>query len=120
MKIRTILCLLFSVLCLTGCGSIAGNYADFIQKIPAATAVDVSAVTTTPVYTHSESASGIVTDPVTGLMSITNGKASITIPELGFAKQISISGLKLQATPEQLAAARAIAAAASAALPIEK
>ena len=112
---KTLLHLLLAAgaLAFSGCVSVGGNYAAFIQKIPAVTAVDISQSTTTPVYTHSESASGVSTDPYTGILTVTNGKASITIPELGFSNTLTISGLKVQATPEQLATARAIAASAS-------
>lgn len=94
---------------LTGCSTL-GNYAAFIQKIPAVTATDITQTTTTPVYSHSESASGVTTDPSTGQITVTNGKASVAIPELGVSSSLNISGLKVQATPAQLAAAAALQA----------
>ena len=98
---------------LSGCVSTAGKeYAAFIQQVPGIEANGISAVTRSPLYSHSESASGISTDPSTGVLTVIDGTVEIAIPLWGFSKTIKITGLKMQATPAQLAAAQAIAAMA--------
>lgn len=89
-------------------GCVSSNFASFISKLPAVTATDITQTTSTPVYAHQESASGVSTDPVTGILTVTNGKASAAIPELGVTWSLNVSGLKMQATPAQLAAATAV------------
>lgn len=104
-----------ALLALTGCVSIGKDYAKFIQEMPGIEANGVSAETLTPLYSHKESASGISTDPDTGVLTIVDGVAQVTIPLWGSSKTVRITGLKVQATPAQLAAARAIKAAKTAA-----
>lgn len=99
-----------AALALSGCLSRMGqDYAKFIQEVPAVDATGMSAVTLSPIYSHSESASGISTDPNTGVLTVIDGTAQVAIPLWGFSKTIKITGLRMQATPEQLAQAKAIA-----------
>lgn len=112
-------------LCASGCVShISTDYASFIAKVPAATITDISTVTQSPIWGFQASASGISTNPQTGVMTVTNGKAVFTIPLWGFSKTFSVSGLQFQASPEQLAAAAALqkatADAAAATQPVPK
>lgn len=93
----------------SGCVSSAGkDYAKFISQVPGIEATGVSAVTRSPLYSHSESASGISTDPNTGALTVVDGTGEIAIPLWGFSKTIKITGLKMQASPAQLEAAKAI------------
>lgn len=94
-------------LALSGCVQLGSDYAKFIQQIPGVRATGVSAVTLSPLYSHSESASGISTDPATGILTVTDGTAQFAIPLWGFSKTIKITGLQIIATPEQLAVAKA-------------
>lgn len=104
MKPKLIL-LPLALIALAFSGCLAPSYVKFVGGLPAVTATDITQTTTTPVYSHQESASGISTDPVTGMLTITNGKASAAIPELGVQWSLNVSGLKVQASPAQLAAA---------------
>jgi len=107
-----------ALLCLaaTGCVSHLGNaYADFIQKVPATTITDISTDTKNPLWSFHAGASGISTDPKTGLITVTNGAANIDIPLWGFTKQFKVSGLQFQASPDQLAAAETLKTATKAA-----
>lgn len=98
----------------TGCVTkIDKSYAEFVSKLPAATITDVSTDTKSPLWSFHAGASGISTDPKTGLMTITNGTANLDIPLWGFTKQFKVSGLQFQASPEQLAAAAALQKAAA-------
>lgn len=103
---------LFSSGCIISPAKVGRDYAAFVREIPAAKITDVSTVTQSPLWTFNASASGISTDPKTGIMTITNGKAAFSIPLWGFSKTFSVSGLEFQATQEQLAAANALKAAA--------
>ena len=108
---KTLILTLFAglALALSGCIAPMGReYAKLIQEVPAAEITDISTITTSPLWGFQASASGITTDPATGMMVVTNGKAQFTIPLWGFAKTLNISGLKVQATPAQLAAASAL------------
>lgn len=107
MKLLTSILGALALLLSTGCVSIklGDEYAAFIRKVPAATITDISTTTQSPLWNFKASASGISTDSKTGVMTITNGKADFGIPLWGFSKQFSVSGLVLQATPEQLEAA---------------
>lgn len=89
-------------LCISGCFSVGKEYAKFIQEVPGAMITDISTVTTSPFWGFQASASGISTDPLTGTLNITNGKALFTIPLWGFSKSFSVSGLQLKASPAQL------------------
>ena len=75
---------LLLVLLSSGCQSTATkNAATFVQQIGAMNlnAADISQSTSTPFYSHSESAAGVATSP-NGL-SIINVKADIAIPLWG-------------------------------------
>lgn len=116
MKTKT--ALLLAALCAlalfsTGCVNIGKDYAKFISEMPGIQATGVSAETLTPLYSHKESASGVSTDPVSGVMTVTDGVAQIAIPLWGSSKTVRVTGLRVQATPEQIAAAKAVAAAAA-------
>ena len=106
-------------LSLAGCSSVnvGQEYSKFITAIPGAKITDISTKTSSPLWGFDASASGIDTDPVNGVMTIVNGKASFSIPLWGFTKTFSVSGLQFQASPDQIAAGKAIQAAADAKLP---
>lgn len=93
---------------------IGHDYAAFIAELPAANITDVATVTQTPLWSFNASASGVSTDPLTGVMTITNGKAGFAIPLWGTTKTFSVSGLSFKASAQQLAAAAALRAAAEA------
>lgn len=106
--------------CTTPTQSNANAFAAFIAALPGVTAVNVTQKLSTPVFIKDESAGGIETDPTTGLLSITDGQASISVPEFGVTWSLQIAGLKVLASPAQLATAQAIAskpASSAAAVP---
>lgn len=97
----------------SGCVNVGKDYAKFISEMPGIEATGVSAETLTPFYSHKESASGVSTDPTTGVMTVVDGVAQIAIPLWGSSKTVRITGLRVQATPEQIAAAKAVASSAA-------
>lgn len=116
--IKILLLAALAALCLgsTGCVSaskVGRDYAAFISEIPAASITDVATQTQTPLWSFFASASGVSTDPKSGLITITNGKAGFAIPLWGTVKTFSVSGLTFKASAEQLASAQALRAAAA-------
>ena len=86
----------------SGCMSLGKNMADFVAKLPPNTLVDATQTTTTPVYTHSESVTGMSKAP-DGTIVVSNLKANASIPEIGVTWSLSISGLTI--APAQTVAA---------------
>jgi len=83
------------VLSLSGCQSTAtSNASSFVKQIAAlnVSAADISQSTTTPVYSHSESATGVAWSP--DGFSVLNVKATIGIPFIGTNWSFSASSLQ--------------------------
>jgi len=119
MKIAILTILAGLSLALSGCASMGAsqqgkNFAAFVGSLPGADLTDASHSFVCPLWTNSQSASGISTDPDTGTVMVTNGKANLSIPLWGTTDSWSISGLKLKASADQIAQAKAAAAAAAA------
>ena len=92
--------LLLLPLLLSSCQSTATkNAATFVQQIGAMNlnAADITQSTTTPFYSHSESAAGVATSP-NGL-SIINVKADVAIPLWGTTWSFSASSLTAGSNP---------------------
>ena len=103
MKLLPIL-LLPLLLLNSGCQSTATNNAStFVAAIGKMNlqAADISQSTTTPLYSHSESAAGVATSP-NGL-SIVNVKANIAVPLWGTTWSFSASSLTSGSNPPSLA-----------------
>ena len=78
-----------------GCQSTAtSNASSFVKQIAAlnVSAADISQSTTTPVYSHSESATGVAWSP--DGFSVLNVKATIGIPFIGTNWSFSASSLQ--------------------------
>ena len=91
------------VLSLSGCQSTATkNATSFVGKIASmnVSAADISQATTTPIYSHSESATGVAWSPE-GL-SILNVKTTIGIPFIGTNWSFSASSLSAGKNPPKL------------------
>jgi hypothetical protein len=92
--------LLLIPLLLSSCQSTATkNASSFVQQIGAMNlnAADISQSTSTPFYSHSESAAGVATSP-NGL-SIINVKADVAIPLWGTTWSFSASSLTAGSNP---------------------
>lgn len=93
-----LLVLILPALMLSGCATTnQQNLASFIKGLPSADVADISQNTRTPVYMHSESASGITYDASAHQLVITNAKASLGIPEFGISWDMSVTMLRLAA-----------------------
>ena len=90
------------LLFLTGCSSVGTNLAAFVAKLPPNTLTDATQTTTTPVYSHTESVTGMSKAP-DGTIVISNLKASAAIPEFGVTWGISISGLTVSPADKTVA-----------------
>lgn len=98
-------------LCLTGCSSVATNLASFVAKLPPNTMVDATQTTSTPVYSHQESVTGM-SKSADGTIVISNLKATASIPEIGVTWSFSVSGLTVSpANPAPAPVAPAVAPA---------
>jgi len=93
MKNITLLALL-AALFLTGCSSVGSNLAAFVAKLPPNTLTDATQTTNTPVYSHTESVTGM-SKAADGTIVISNLKASAAIPEIGVTWGLSVSGLTI-------------------------
>lgn len=92
-------------LCLTsGCMSLGKNMADFVAKLPPNTLTDATQTTSTPVYSHQESVTGM-SKSADGTIVISNLKANAAIPELGVTWGLSISGLTISPAGQAATAA---------------
>jgi hypothetical protein len=92
---KTYLCLLAAAFALSGCASSTQkNARAFLTKIAAMdiTAADISQSTNTPVYSHSESVSGLHHAP--GEFTVENLKATFSIPLWGTTWNFSASSIK--------------------------
>jgi len=92
--------LLLLPLLLSSCSSTATkNASSFVSQIAAmnVSAADISQSTTTPVYSHSESATGVAWTS-TGF-SVLNVKANIGIPVIGTTWSFSASSLTAGSNP---------------------
>lgn len=99
--------LLLPVVLLSGCAtSNQKNAGAFLSKVAAMdiTAADVSQSTSTPVYSHSESITGLHHSP--GSFSVENLKATFAIPLWGVQWNFSASAIA-GTSPQALAAAAA-------------
>ena len=99
MKTLLFLFVSLSAVLISGCASTnASNLKSVLNSLPAISAVDVTQSTTTPVYSHSETLTGLDVDK-DGNIIVTKAKASITLPLLGTQWDLSVSSLKI--TPAQ-------------------
>lgn len=98
---------------LSGCSTTAAkNGSDFLSKISkmGIVANDVTQRTSTPVYSHTESATGISKD-THGNMSIINLKVGIAVPVIGTTWDFSASGIQIVADPTVVIAPLPVAGA---------
>lgn len=86
--------LFLSCLLLCGCSSVGANLSKFVANLPPNTVVDATQTTTNPLYSHSESVTGM-SKAGDGTIVITNLKANLTIPLWGFSDSLSVSGLTI-------------------------
>lgn len=92
-----LLAILFCV-ALCGCSSVGSNLSKFVASLPPNSVTDASQTTTNPLYSHSESVTGMAKSP-DGSIVITNLKANLTIPLWGFADTLSVTGLTISPAP---------------------
>lgn len=120
MKIYLTLFLTACSFLITGCATATQkNAGAFLSKVAAMniTAADVSQSTTTPVYSHSESVSGLHHGPDS--FSVENLKASFAIPLWGVTWNFSASAIA-GSTPQAVASVAEAAGVGGAAVSVAK
>lgn len=105
----------------SGCTSLekqGAEYAKFIQAIPGVKANNVSLTIDSIAFSVTESATQFDTNPDTGLMEVVQGTSIFSVPlAWGYKRTFTLNAFSLQASPTQLAAARAAKAASLSASP---
>lgn len=90
-SILLFLCVAFAVAA-TGCASVGKNLSAFVANLPPNTLTDATQTTTNPLYSHTESVTGM-SKSADGTIQIVNLKASLFIPLWGFTDTLTVSGL---------------------------
>ena len=86
-------------LALCGCSHVGSNLSSFVASLPPNTLTDASQTTTNPLYSHTESVTGM-SKAADGTVVITNLKAQVLIPLWGFSDTLSVSGLSVTPAPK--------------------
>jgi hypothetical protein len=85
-----------------GCTNLNTKTQQFLASLPALDVQGAKQSITNPAFTDVITATGITTDPTTGVMTIATLDATLTVPDIGLQSSTTLTGLKIQATAEQL------------------